>query len=65
MGEKSNRVVSLLESAGIKERYVETRHRQIPASEIDYAEVTTRIQDGIKKSKDYLHTSLSYEDMNF
>ncbi len=65
MGEKSNRVVSLLESAGIKERYVETRHGQITASEIDYTEVSTRIKDGIKKSKDYLHTSLSYEDMTF
>lgn len=65
MGEKSNRVVSLLESGGIKERYVETRHGQITASEIDYTEVSTRIKDGIKKSKDYLHTSLSYEDMTF
>jgi hypothetical protein len=62
MGEKSNRVVSLLESAGIKERYVETRHGQITASEIDYAEVTTRIEDETKKSKDYLLTSLSRED---
>lgn len=58
MGEKSNRVVSLLESVGIKERYFRAKPQQMPASEIDYAKVTTRVQDEIRRSKDFLCTAL-------
>lgn len=58
MGEKSNRVVSLLESVGIKERYFGAKPQQMPASEIDYAKVTTRVQDEIRRSKDFLCTAL-------
>lgn len=59
MGAKSNRVVSLLEAAGIKERYIESSPNQISLSQIDYDMVRIRIQDDIKKSKGYLCKALS------
>ena len=58
MGTKSNRVVSLLETAGIRERYIESMPHQIPLSPIDYDQVQIRIQKEIEKSKDYLSKAL-------
>ena len=58
MGAKSNRVVSLLETAGISERYIETMPHQIPLSPIDYDQVQIRIQKETDKSKDYLCKAL-------
>ena len=54
MGEKSNRVVSLLEAADIKERYIASDSHQINLSPIDYIKVRIHIQNDIKKSKEYL-----------
>ena len=54
MGEKSNRVVSLLEDAGIRDYYLEVTPKQIPASEIDFEMVKSRLQEKIRMSKSYL-----------
>ena len=54
MGDKSNRVVSLLETAGIPERYFATKPQQIPVTDIEYQQVKNQIQDKVKMSKDYL-----------
>ena len=59
MGPKSNRVVSLLEAAGIRERYIKSTPHQLPLSQIDYDKVQIQIQNEIKKSKEYLSKALS------
>lgn len=59
MGVKSNRVMSLLESAGIRERYFESTPLHIPQSQIDYDKVRIRIHNDIDLSMSYICKSLS------
>ena len=58
MGAKSNRVISLLETAGIRERYIESTLNQMPLLHIDYDKVRIQIQNVIELSKDYLYKAL-------
>ena len=59
MRTKSNRVVSLLDTAGIRERYIESTSYKISFPQIDFDKVRVRIQNDISKSKGYLCKALS------
>lgn len=57
MGSKANRVLSLLESVGIKERYITTLH-DLPSSQIDYNKVHDSLNEVIGQSADFLQRAL-------
>lgn len=59
MGEKSNRVETLLANAGIPERYVQGEGvPMIQGKFIDYAKVNESLLDALNVSKSYLNSSL-------
>ena len=59
MGEKSNRVETLLANAGIPERYVQGEGvPMIQGNFIDYAKVNESLLDALNVSKSYLNSSL-------
>lgn len=60
MGVKSNRVISLLEAASIREQYYESTPHYIPLSQIDYDKVRDQIHNEIELSKCYLCKALSF-----
>ena len=55
---KANRVVSLLESVGIADRYIHSQRDGLSASEIDYEKTKTLLKSIIEQSKDYLSRAL-------
>ena len=55
---KANRVVSLLESVGIADRYIHSQRDGLSASEIDYEKTKTLLRSVIEQSKDYLSRAL-------
>ena len=59
MGAKSNRVLSLLDVAGINERYFDSTPHQIQLSQIDYNKVKNRMHNDIELSKEYLANAIS------
>lgn len=58
MRERANRVVSLLESAGIPERYVENNNKTYTKDAISFDAVNQRIESVKEVSKNYLNESL-------
>jgi len=55
---KANRVISLLDSAGINDRYISSTQFKISVSQINYKIIDNRIEDIIMKSKSYLNNAL-------
>lgn len=55
---KANRVVSLLESVGIADRYIHSQQDGITASDIDYEKTEPLLKSVIEQSKDYLSRAL-------
>jgi len=59
MGEKAGRVISLLASAGISQRYVETAFQHILLKDtINYENVNVRIKGLVASSKEFLNASI-------
>lgn len=58
MGEKANRVISLLNSVGLSDRYRESAQQFISSSKIDYSQVKRFLDVVIGESKDYLINAL-------
>ena len=56
---KANRVVSLLESVGIADRYIHSHQNKISALEIDYDKTTPILKSLIEKSMFFLSCALS------
>ncbi len=58
MGEKANRVISLLNSVGLNDRYRESAQQFISSSKIDYSQVKKSLDVVIGESVDYLTNAL-------
>ena len=58
MGEMANRVISLLNSVGLNDRYRESTQQLIPSSKIDYNQVKRFLDVVIGESKNYLINAL-------
>ena len=58
MGEKANRVISLLNSVGLNDRYRESAQQLISFSKIDYSKVNRVLNTVIGESEDYLINAL-------
>ena len=58
MGTKANRVVSLLDSVGMAERYIYPHQNNMSEIEIDYNKTSPKLKSIVEKSKDYLSSAL-------
>lgn len=58
MGTKANRVVSLLESLGMTDRYLHSHQDIKPVLEIDYDKTSPKTKSIVEKSKEYLSCAL-------
>ena len=58
MGTKANRVVSLLESVGMADRYLHSHQDKMPVLEIDHDKTSQKLKLIVEKSKDYLSSAL-------
>ena len=58
MGTKANRVLSLLESAGIKDRYIASLQDSTASSKIDYNKVHDSLKEVIGRGADFLQKAL-------
>lgn len=59
MGEKANRVVSLLESVGLRDRYLETSRQDFRVSLIDFETPRQMLKSMVEKSSEYLNEALT------
>lgn len=58
MEDKANRVVSLLESVGIADRYIQSYPDNIPMIEIDYDMTSPILKSIVEKTKEYISRAL-------
>lgn len=59
MGDKANRVVSLLESMDLGDRYLSEVRQESRISPIDYDTTEQKLKSAVEKSKDYLKEALT------